>query len=73
MRVTQNHCIDSFRIKGKWLAIARLIFATALNQATVKQNPLISDRQQVTGTGDLTGSTKKLNSNGQLIFSYWRS
>ncbi len=69
MGVAQNHCIDSFRIKGKWLAIARLIFATALNQATVKQNPLISNRQQVTGTRDLTGSTKKLNIDGQVNFS----
>jgi len=69
MGVAQNHCINRFRIKRKWLAIARLIFATALNQATVKQNPLISDRQQVTGTGDLTGSTKKLNIDDQLNFS----
>ena len=69
MSVAQNHCINLFRIKGKWLAIARLIFATALNQATVKQNPLISNRQQVTGAGDLTGSTKKLNIDGQLNFS----
>ena len=73
MGVAQNHCIDSFRIKGKWLAIACLIFATALNQATVKQNPLISDRQQVTGASNLAGCTKKLNIDGQFNFSLWKS
>lgn len=69
MGVAQNHCVNRFRIKGKWFAITRLIFATALDQATVKQNPLISNRQQVTGAGDLTGRTKKLNIDGQVKFS----
>ena len=73
MRMAQNNYIDSFRIKGKWLAIARLIFAIALNQAAIKQNPLISDRQQVTGAGNLTGCTKKLNIDGQFNFSLWKS
>ena len=69
MRVTQNHCINRFRIKRKWLAIACFIFAAALDQATIKQNALISNRQQVTGAGDLTGCTKKLNIDGQVNFS----
>ena len=69
MGVAQNHRINHFWIKGKWLAIACLIFVTALNQTTIKQNPLISNRQQVTRTGYLTGCTMKLNINGQVKFS----
>lgn len=69
MGVAQNYCINRFRIKGKWLAIACLIFAATLDQTTIKQNPLISNRQQVTRTGYLTGCTMKLNINGQVKFS----
>ena len=61
MGVTQHHRVNTCRIKGKRIPVTCLILVAALNQTTIKQKALITSSHKMAGTGNLTGSTKKLN------------
>ncbi len=66
--VTQHHRINAAGIKWEWFAISGFIHVSALDQAAVKQQTLLTHRYQVTGTCHFTGCTKKLNAYGHNTF-----
>jgi len=64
MGMAQYDRVDICGVKGKWLVVAGFILTSALQQAAIKQNALITNRQQVARAGNFTGSAKKLNTQG---------
>lgn len=59
--MAQHQGVDRCRIEGKGLAVAGLVLAATLDQPTVEQDPLLTNLDQMAGTGDLTGRTETSN------------